>query len=140
MGKVVEPTQEKTLREGAPEQAPERTVKVLREVYRRNIKYPGMTISIVIDEETLQQLEPVERIRSKSGAHGEDVYLVSKPVLVLRYTRSNSGKARWSIYEVTLDSEKRIKYSDLPATFRRVIESYAEYYGIKLNIWEEEDE
>ncbi|MEM1832350.1 MAG: hypothetical protein QXJ97_12585 [Desulfurococcaceae archaeon] len=112
--------------------------KILIEYYRKNLKYPGLSISIVIDEETLQQLEPILQKRSKSGAHGEDIYVVSRPVLVLRYSKSNSGKIRWGIYEVTPTSERKIKYSELPTSFQNAIKAYAKYYGLELNFLEEE--
>jgi len=131
------PSPTPSVREGVQD-TPERTTRVLRETYRRNLKYPGLTISIVVDEETLQLVEPIEKIRSKSGAHGEDVYVISRPVLVLRYSRSNSGKVGWSIHEVTPTTERKLKYSDLPAPFRDAIESYARYYGLELHPWEEE--
>lgn len=131
------PSPTPSVREGVQD-TPERTTRVLREAYRRNLKHPGLTVSIVVDEETLQQLEPVEKVRSKTGAHGEDIYIIDRPVLVLRYSKSNSGKVRWSVSEITPTIERKLKYHDLPTPFRNAIESYARYYGLELYPWEEE--
>lgn len=116
----------------------EKKKMVLREIYRRNINAPGLSLSIVVDDKTFERLKPVEEIRSRTRAHGEDIYILNGSAYVLRYRRSNSGKIKWSIYKVTPEGEFRVRFADLPGYVQRALEFYAEEEGLELRPWEEE--
>lgn len=103
-----------SVREGAQTNAPERTL-VLREEFRRNLKYPGMSFSVVVGAVSGGIIDPDYEERSESGAHGEDVYVLNEPAYVLRFRRSNSGKVEWAVFLVQLDgTQKRVRFADLP--------------------------
>jgi len=80
--------------------------------YRRNINAPGRTQYIVIDTSNWEILEPTRRERSRSKAHGVDIYCLDEEtwgrVIVVKLERSNSGKLR---YNITTYSEKVIRYA-----------------------------
>jgi hypothetical protein len=69
--------------------------------YRYNIKAPGRTKHYLIDATTWEVLRPTRTERSKTGAHGEDVYCLSEEVwgrvVVVALERSNSGKLRYKV-------------------------------------------
>ena len=114
---------------------------IIREPYRRNLKYPGLSISIVIDANTGERIMPVEEIRSRTGAHGEDIYDIVTPVYILRYRRSNSGKAIWDIAYVKPSEGrvfKKVWFKDLKPKIREAIERECEKEGIELHVWEED--
>jgi hypothetical protein len=81
--------------------APTARVKCETYYYRRNIGMPGRTLYILIDTGTWQVLEPTRKERSKTGAHGEDVYCLSEEVwnrvVVVALERSNSGKLSYEV-------------------------------------------
>ncbi|MEM4815840.1 MAG: hypothetical protein QXR23_08900 [Ignisphaera sp.] len=113
---------------------------VLREDYRNNIKMPGRTLSIVVNDRG-EKLEPVRRIRSRTGAHGEDIYVIYEPVYILRYNRSNSGKVRWAVYRaIPPNKVNRVRFSDLPTFIQNWLKEYAEQEGLELHEFEEESE
>ncbi|MEM1842840.1 MAG: hypothetical protein QXL19_10735 [Ignisphaera sp.] len=112
---------------------------VLKEYYRRNIKMPGLSLSFVVTPEG-KLLKPIEEIRSRTGAHGDDVYVVNPPVYVLRYERSNSGKVRWGIWLVEgQDKERRVRVEEVPLPVLRTFLVAVESEGLELNPWEEEE-
>ncbi|MEM4535315.1 MAG: hypothetical protein QW764_04675 [Desulfurococcaceae archaeon] len=112
---------------------------VLREYYRRNIKTAGLSLSFVVTPEG-KLLRPVKEIRSRTGAHGDDVYLIDPPVYVLRYERSCSGKVRWSIWIVEgQDKERRVRVEDVPLQVLRAFLVAVENEGLELNPWEEDE-
>ena len=80
--------------------------------YRRNIWTAGRTQYIVIDTNSWEILEPTRRERSRSKAHGVDIYCLDEEtwgrVIVVKLERSNSGKLR---YNITTYSEKVIRYA-----------------------------
>ncbi|MEM2499968.1 MAG: hypothetical protein QXU30_07465 [Sulfolobales archaeon] len=84
--------------------------------YRKNIKYPGETVSFVIEADTAMLLKPVEKKRSRSGAHGYDIYAVDKPVYVITYEKSNSGRVSWSAeyYDPATNERKEATLKELP--------------------------
>jgi len=111
---------------------------VLREYYRRNINMPGLSLSFVVTSEG-KLLRPIEEIRSRTGAHGEDVYVVEPPVYVLRYERSNSRKVRWSVWLVEgEEKERRVRVEDVPLEVLKTLLIAVENEGLELNTWEEE--
>ena len=69
--------------------------------YRNNIKFPGRTEHILVDTATWEILEPTRVERSKSKAHGTDIYCLPQEkwneIAVIALYRSNSGKLRWYI-------------------------------------------
>jgi len=69
--------------------------------YRRNINTWGKTQYYIIDPQKWEILEPVRRERSRTGAHGEDVYCLSEEVwnrvIIIKLERSNSGKLRYEV-------------------------------------------
>lgn len=115
---AVESGSDSVVREGAQTNAPERTPAlslVLREPFRRNLKMPGMTFSVVVSAVSGGIIDPDYEERSGSGAHGEDVYVLNEPAYVLRFNRSNSGKIEWAVFLVELDGkQKRVRFADLP--------------------------
>jgi len=111
---------------------------VLREYYRRNINMPGLSLSFVVTSEG-KLLRPIEEIRSRTGAHGEDVYVVEPPVYVLRYERSNSRKVRWSVWLVEgEEKERRVRVEDVPLEVLKTLLIAVENEGLELNTWEGE--
>jgi hypothetical protein len=69
--------------------------KICRQYYyRNNIKTPGLTETIIILGGRV--LKPNKTYRSRSGAHGEDIYCLSQEqwqrVWVVTFEQSNSGK------------------------------------------------
>ncbi|MEM1694381.1 MAG: hypothetical protein QXH21_07285 [Ignisphaera sp.] len=112
---------------------------VLKEYYRRNIKTAGLSLSFVVTPEG-RLLKPAKEVRSRTGAHGEDVYLIDPPVYVLRYERSCSGKVRWSIWIVEgQDKERRVRVEEVPLPVLRTFLVAVESEGLELNPWEEEE-
>jgi hypothetical protein len=69
--------------------------------WRRNIKYPGRTLYILIDTGTFEILEPTRIERSRTGAHGVDIYCQPKEkwdrIVVVGLYQSNSGKLSYEI-------------------------------------------
>lgn len=113
---------------------------VLRECYyRQNIKTAGLSLSFVVTPEG-RLLKPAKEVRSRTRAHGEDVYLVDPPVYILRYERSCSGKVRWSVWLVEgQDKERRVRVEDVPLPVLRAFLVAVENEGLELNPWEEEE-
>jgi len=116
---------------------------IISEYYRRNLKYPGLSLSIVVTE-TGKRLKPIKEERSKSGAHGEDLYLINNPVYVLRYNVSNSGKVSWSIVYVDPNNidqlYRRVYFKDLPLKIMKAIVKEALKEGIEIYPWDEVSE
>jgi hypothetical protein len=75
-------------------------------VYRHNIKMPGRTQYIVIRADIWEIVKPTRMERSRTGAHGKDVYCLEKSVwdkvIVVLLERTNSGKLS---YEVSAPQE-----------------------------------
>ncbi|MEM4060264.1 MAG: hypothetical protein QXK11_07115 [Pyrobaculum sp.] len=88
----------------------------LATVYRKNIKYPGETVSFVIEADGARILKPVEKKRSKTGAHGYDIYTVERPVYVITYEKSNSGRVSWSAkyYDPATEESREVSLKELP--------------------------
>ncbi|MEM1561333.1 MAG: hypothetical protein QXN35_07240 [Ignisphaera sp.] len=113
--------------------------KVLKEEYRRNIKTCGLSMSIVLDSEG-NRIMPVKVVRSRSGAHGEDIYVINSVVYILRYRRSNSGKVRWAVFAVTPEKEVRVLFRDLSESLQSRFREEAGKEGLELFEFEEEEE
>jgi hypothetical protein len=113
--------------------------------YRYNIKTAGRTQYFLVDTISWKILEPTRRERSRTGAHGRDVYCLPESawegVLVVKLERSNSGKLS---YNVITYSEKVMKYAvDLEMFLARgkdfdhmvaIIVKYVEIERL-LNVW-----
>jgi len=69
--------------------------------YRNNIKFPGRTEHILVDTATWEILKPTRIERSRTRAHGADIYCLEQQrwsrVAVIALYRSNTGKLRWYI-------------------------------------------
>jgi hypothetical protein len=69
--------------------------------YRHNLKAPGRTQYYVIRVDTWEILKPTRRERSRSGAHGKDIYCLPKEVwdrvIVVLLERTNSGKLNYEV-------------------------------------------
>lgn len=69
--------------------------------YRHNIKFPGRTLYILVDTETFEVLKPTRIERSRTKAHGADIYCLEQQrwssVSVIALYRSNTGKLSWHI-------------------------------------------
>jgi len=70
--------------------------------FRHTFKTDAVTHCHVLDLSG-KKLKPVYERRSRTGAHGEDVYDIDQTVYVVEYKRSNSG--RESIEVFTIDSK-----------------------------------
>jgi len=72
---------------------------VIRLPYRHTFKTDAVTRCHVL---TLsgEELKPVYERRSRTGAHGEDVYDIDQTVYVIEYNRSGSGHESISVYTV----------------------------------------
>jgi hypothetical protein len=71
--------------------------------YRKTLKTGAITLTIVYDPETKKILTPDRKNRSRSGAHGDDIYCLDKDqwnrVYVITLYQSNSGKRDISFSE-----------------------------------------
>jgi hypothetical protein len=71
--------------------------------YRRTLKTGALTLTIVYDPVEKKILTPDRRNRSRSGAHGDDIYCLSKDqwnkVYIITLYQSNSGKRDISFSE-----------------------------------------
>jgi len=69
--------------------------------YRRNIKFPGRTQYVLIDTATWEILTPVRRERSRTKAHGADIYCLPpekwNEIVIVGLYRSNSGKLSYRV-------------------------------------------
>ena len=71
------------------------TQKICKQYYYRNcIKYSGLTKTIIVLDERV--LRPSKVYRSKTGAHGEDIYCLSEAewqrAWIVTFEQSNSGR------------------------------------------------
>jgi hypothetical protein len=76
--------------------------------YRRTLKTGALTVTIVINESGV--VKPTQTYRSRTGAHGEDVYCLSNwsGVWVVHLNQSNSGRRSISFSNNIPDNVKRI--------------------------------
>jgi hypothetical protein len=85
--------------EGRPSAGGAPKVKCEEFEYRSNIRTPGRTLYVLIDTSKWEIVRPTRKERSKTGAHGKDVYCLSEEmwsrVVVVRLARSNSGKLKY---------------------------------------------
>jgi hypothetical protein len=87
----------------AQDQQTQTQTKICRRYYyRNNIKMPGPTETVIILDGRV--LRPNKIYRSRSGAHGEDVYCLSEEqwqrVWIVTFEQSNSGKRHVSTVNV----------------------------------------
>jgi len=77
-------------------------VKCVEFEYRYTLRTGARTRHYVIDAESWKILKPVRRERSKSRAHGEDIYCLDEEVwrrtLIVVLKRSNSGRLYHRVY------------------------------------------
>jgi hypothetical protein len=85
--------------EGRPSAGGAPTVRCVEYDYRHTLKTGARTQYYLIDTREWKILEPTRRERSRTGAHGEDVYCLSEEVwsrvVVIGLERSNSGKLKY---------------------------------------------
>jgi hypothetical protein len=85
--------------EGRPSAGGAPTVRCVEYEYRSNIKMPGRTLYVLIDTSKWEIVRPTRKERSKTGAHGKDVYCLDEAtwsrVVVVALKRSNSGKLEY---------------------------------------------
>jgi len=112
---------------------------IIKEYYRRNLKTAGLSLSIVVDVNG-RRLKPIREERSRTGAHGEDIYLINEPVYILRYNVTNSGKVSWNVVYADPNSQQisKVQFKDLPLNIMKRIVKECEKEGIELYPWEEE--
>jgi hypothetical protein len=69
--------------------------------YRNNLRGYGKTEYILFDTVVYQTIRPTKIIRSRTGAHGFDIYCLPeeawKDIAIVRVEVSNSGKLSYSI-------------------------------------------
>jgi len=96
---------------GATALALEAPTKCVELYYRNTIKTGARTQYYVIDVERWEILEPTRRERSRTKAHGKDIYCLPKEVwdktITVLLERSNSGKLH---YEVLIPHAEFEKY------------------------------
>jgi hypothetical protein len=84
--------------------------------FRRNVRGWGRTEYIVFSTVTYEQIRPVKIQRSKTGAHGFDIYCLSesewKNTAIIRLEVSNTGKLSYSI-------QSPVRLSDLEEQLMR---------------------
>jgi len=83
-------------------ETPKEAPTICREYsYRYTIKTGARTQYYLIDVERWEILEPTRKERSKTGAHGKDIYCLSKDVwdrtITVLLERSNSGKLHYEV-------------------------------------------
>jgi hypothetical protein len=103
----VEPApSERGLGAGAPAEAgaggaPTARVKCESYYYRNTIKTGAKTRYYLVDVDAWEVLKPSRRERSKTGAHGEDIYCLEpekwRNIIVVALKRSNSGKLSYEV-------------------------------------------
>jgi hypothetical protein len=78
--------------------------------YRRNIKMPGRTQYYVIRVDTWEIVEPTRVERSRTKAHGRDIYCLPKEVwdktITVLLEQSNSGKLHFEVLIPHAEFEK----------------------------------
>ncbi|MEM1699712.1 MAG: hypothetical protein QXD83_07535 [Sulfolobales archaeon] len=110
--------------------------KLLFVPYRKNIKYPGGTVSFVIEADGARILKPVEKKRSRTGAHGYDIYTVDKPVYVIIYEKSNSGRVTWyaEYYDPATEESKEVTLKELPTHIKILLLRIAVKNDLEISI------
>ena len=107
--------------------------------YRRNIKAAGRTQYYVIRVDTWEILEPTRVERSRTGAHGKDVYCLPEEIwdmtMVVFIERSNSGKLTYGV-EIPHAKYERYKAElaallALAASFSEMEETIVKYVSMR---------
>ena len=87
------------------------TTKCVELDFRYTLKTGARTQYIVIDAERWEILKPLRRERSRTGAHGKDVYCLTpdewNKTMTVVLVRSNSGKL---YYDVVVPKSEYEKY------------------------------
>jgi len=78
--------------------------------FRRTFKTDAITQCHVLLPNG-EELKPVYERRSRTGAHGEDVYDIDQTVYVVEYNRSGSGREKIEV--CTVDAEGHKHYFDV---------------------------
>ena len=107
--------------------------------YRRNIRMPGRTQYILVDPQNWEILEPVRRERSKSMAHGEDIYCLSeevwKRVMIVKLKMSNSGRLSYWAGSDNPELEEHVRELEellaLCSDFEDMVETVEKYVSVK---------
>ena len=107
--------------------------------YRHNIKAAGRTRYIVIDTGRWEILKPTRVERSRTGAHGVDIYCLEESAwdmtMVVRLERSNSGKLRYGVEIPHAEYERyRLELEALLAlatSFSEMEETIAKYVSMR---------
>ncbi|MEM2293261.1 MAG: hypothetical protein QXX41_08295 [Nitrososphaerota archaeon] len=79
---------------------------IVRLPYRATFKTPARTQCHVLSSNG-EVIKPVHIERSRTGAHGFDIYDVQSPVYIVEYYRSGSGKEHIYISKVDEKGERR---------------------------------
>jgi len=78
--------------------------------FRYTLKTGARTQYIVIDVEKWEILKPTRKVRSRTGAHGKDIYCLAPEKWVKTITvvldRSNSGKLYYNVVVPRAEYEK----------------------------------
>ena len=86
---------------GTPAGGAPTKVRCEKYYYRKNINMPGRTKYYLIDAGEWKILRPTRTERSRTKAHGDDVYCLPeeewKRVVVVELERSNSGKLSYEV-------------------------------------------
>jgi hypothetical protein len=116
------------------------TMKVVcREfAYRQTIKTGARTQHYLIDASTWEIIKPTRKVRSRTGAHGEDVYCLPQEawnnVIIVSLERSNSGKL---YYDIVASQSLAREVSELrellyyASDFSEMVETVHEYVKAK---------
>jgi len=85
--------------------------------YRSTIKTGAITECTVWTLDG-RSIDPVYQRRSRTGAHGVDIYDIKEPVIIIEYSRSGSGREYLVIYETDGEYKRPIDPDDLPKSIR----------------------
>jgi len=99
--------------------------------YRNNIKTPAFTETVVLVDGMM--LKPSKMYRSRTGAHGEDIYCLSEEewskAWILIFEQSNSGKPYITVINVPEPIKELIERSWLyeNATIKEIVRVVAKF-------------
>lgn len=81
-------------------------------------------------------LKPDRIYRSRTGAHGEDCYVIAPPVWVIEYRMSNSGREYLTVREVRGEEDEVILHLPFPEPVRRFLdEVYPKWVHFEIEEW-----
>jgi len=79
--------------------------------YRHNLKFSGRTEYILFDTVVFEIIRPAKIERSRTGAHGIDIYCLPNwgDVTIVRLEMSNSGKLKFNVESPSLEVKRDLE-------------------------------